>query len=294
MVSYSVAMSRGELSQELYQQINASLPDLDQRFDSILQFEPNALAIAFERGSSIPDAAVCLLDALRTISSARYALAESQAHGMYHRDVKAPPEGLLATWYELYYVDDAAHRLYAAAEHIANGILVMLEIPDEELQQYRKGRTSQQGAVGRLLLERHRDRGISKSIARLVESADWKAALDYRGRLVHSQPPLVSGLGIVYKRGRSGWRQGKNGTAYLPIGGGDPPEFSTSQLMTTFRNAIAAIVRVWDDSLDEFLLVLRDRGGIELKDGTLHIRDYYRDKIATRQPRPEGSQEAGS
>jgi hypothetical protein len=183
----------------------------------------------------------------------------------------------------------AGSHSYAAAEHIANGLLVMLEISDKQLREFRKGKVSQQGAVGRLLLEKHPHLGVSKSIEVLMKSAGWNAAMDYRGRLVHEQPPLVSGLGVVYRRGRSGWREGKNGALYLPIGGGDPPEFETSALIATCQGALAALVTVWDDSLHQFMEVLRVKGGIELKDGALHIPDYYRNKPGS--PKPADSQD---
>jgi len=52
----------------------------------------------------------------------------------------------------------------------------------------------------------------------------------------------------------------------------------------TCQGALAALVTVWDDSLHQFMEVLRVKGGIELKDGALHIPDYYRDKPGSSKP----------
>lgn len=272
-------MGRGALSVEVLDRINGLLPDPGPRFDQIHSLSPDMISIAFHPESDVPVAAVCLLDAVRTISAARYALFECHAHGTYYRDVATPPEEITAAWFEQYYMDDAAHRLYSAAEHIANGLLLMLEISDEQFNKFKKGATSQQTAGGRLLLEDHPGLAISKSIGALVKSAEWTAAMNYRGKLVHQQPPLVSGLGIVYKRGRR-WRPAPNGGFYLGIGGSDPPEFDGSALIATFRGALFGLVTVWDDTLLEFMDVLRQKDGIARKpDGTLLIPDYYRRRL---------------
>lgn len=275
-------MGRGELSAAVLDRINGLLPDPGPRFDQILALSPDVLSIAFHQQSDIPEAAVCLLDALRTISAARYALFECHAHGTYYREVAEPRNEMTAMnaiWFEQYYIDDAAHRLYAAAEHIANGLLRMLEISDNQLKEFRKGVVSQRTAVGRLLLAQYPGLAISKSIETLVASAGWTAAMTYRRRLVHEQPPLVSGLGLVYRRGRR-WRPTPNRGLYLALGGGDQPEFETSALIATFTGALVGLLTVWDDTLLEFMEVLQQKGGITRKpDGTLVIPDYDRNRL---------------
>jgi len=266
-------MGRGELSAEVLDRINNLLPDLGPRFDEILSLSPDMISVAFHPESDVPVAAVCVMDAVHTIAGARYALLECYAHGTYYRDVTQPPQEMMAVWFERYYVDDVVHRLYAAAEHIANGLLLMFEIGDDPLKRFKKRATSQQTTVGRLLLQEHPDREISKSIKALTESTEWDAAMSYRGKLVHQQPPLVSGLGIVYRRKRR-WRPTPKGSFYLGIGGGDPSEFQPSELIATCRGALFRLVTVWDVSMAEFMEVLRQKGGIHRRpDGTLVMGD---------------------
>ncbi|MGH2362931.1 MAG: hypothetical protein ACRDGM_20580, partial [bacterium] len=70
-----------------------------------------------------------------------------------------------------------------------------------------------------------------------------------------------------------------DGGRYLAFGGGDPPDVETPALIATCQAALPAHLAVWDDSVTEFMEVLVRKGAVELKDGTLRIRDYFRDKL---------------
>jgi hypothetical protein len=271
-------MSRGELPPDALDRINDLLPDLGSRFEQIHHLSPDLLSYGIDPESDVPIAVPCLMDALQTITAARYALFECLAHGTYYRTVAEPPHEMNAIWFERFYVDDVAHRLFAAAEHIANGLIFMLEITDEALKEFKNGVTSQQAAVGHLLLKQYPSLAISRSIGNLVKSTEWSAVTMYRGTIVHAQPPLVSGLGIVYKRKRR-WRINSDGGRYLAFGGGDPPDVETPALIATCKGALPALLAVWDDSVTEFVEVLVRKGAVELKDGKLTIRDYFRDKL---------------
>jgi hypothetical protein len=278
-------MARGDLSVEVQARIDGLLPDPGSRFDEILELSPDELSIAFSPESDIPVASVCLLDALRTISAARYALFECHAHGIYYRDVVNPSQEMNAIWFEQFYVQDAAHRLYGAAEDIAEGLVKMLEVSDSSLKLFKRRAVSQQAAVGRLLLTDHPGLAISNSIRELTGSTAWIAAMDYRGRLVHDQAPLVSGLGVVHRRQRR-WRKTENSGLYLALGGGDPPEFDTTALIAICRDALVALLAVWDESLVQFMKVLQEKGGIRRSpDGVLAIPDYFRGKLGRPEPR---------
>jgi hypothetical protein len=123
-----ISMARGDPSPALQARIDALLPDPWTRGDAILSLSPAMISVAFNPDSDIPVASICLLDALRTIGAARYALFESHAHGIYYRENVNPAEEMHAVWFEQFYVQDAAHRLYGAAEDIAEALIMMLEI----------------------------------------------------------------------------------------------------------------------------------------------------------------------
>lgn len=285
-------MARGDLSPALQAGIDALLPDPMARGDDILSLSPDSISVAFDPESDIPVASVCLLDAIRTMAAARYALFESHAHGIYYREVASPPEEMKAVWFEQFYVQDAAHRLYGAAEDIAEALITMLEIDPARLRKSKGRAVSQQAAVGRLLLNDHPDLPITGSLKALTGSAAWASAMKYRGRLIHEQPPLVGGLGIVHRREKR-WRPTTDGGRYLALGGGDAPELDTAALMATCGAALGALLTVWDDTKSAFMNVLERKGGIVLKGGTLRIPDYLRNKLRSKvtgpaAPDPDG------
>lgn len=276
-------MARGDLSPDFQTSIDGLLPDPMARADVILSLSPDMISFAFDPERDIPVASVCLLDALRTMAAARYALFESYAHGIYYRQVANPPDEMNAVWFQQFYIQDAAHRLYDAAEDIGEALILMLEVSPARLRTFKGRAVSQQRAVGNLLLKDHAGLAIAASIKTLMESEAWTAAMNYRGRLVHEQAPLVAGLGIVHGRKRR-WRTTDSGSRYLSFGGGDPPEFDVSTLIATCRDALTALLTVWDDTLSAFMEVLEQRGGIVLKDGVLYIPDYFRDKLTSKVP----------
>jgi hypothetical protein len=75
------------------------------------------------------------------------------------------------------------------------------------------------------------------------------------------------------------WRINSDGGRYLAFGGGEPLDVETPALIATCKGALPALLAVWDDSVSEFVENLVRKGSVELKDGTLPIRDYFRDKL---------------
>lgn len=136
MLVFKIAMTRVDLPPAVWDRITALLPDLAPRFDEIYSLSPDCISYPFPPESDIPVASICLLDALKTLDAARYALIEGHAHGIYHREVARPPEETMATWSEQFYVQDAAHRLYGAAEDIAEALVKMLEISSRWTTEY--------------------------------------------------------------------------------------------------------------------------------------------------------------
>lgn len=252
-------MSRGELAHEVLERINGGLPDLGPRIDEVISHSPDIISMQFAPESDVPIAWVCLLDAVRTLFGVRYALSECAAHGVFYREVTQPPNEMAAVHFERYYVDDAALRLYSAAEHLANALIFMLQIGDQDLEPYREGRTSQQAIVGRFLAEKKPDLPVSRLVRDLADSSEWQTAIAYRNEWVHGQPPTVEGLGIVYHRRRR-WRTGTDGSLYLGIGGGDTPRYTTAELMGTVRGALDGILRVLDECIRCYNVLLSERG----------------------------------
>jgi hypothetical protein len=260
-------MSRGMLDDSDWEPYVKELPDLSKLQEMVNQLSsPDILSISCldkdSYQSLFPVASVCFRDAHETLWGACYALSEIFAHNIWYLKKKTPQNEMAAALFGRFYADDAALRLYAAGEHLANGIIMMLGINDEELKPYKdKGkrrdkRISQQSIVGNYLRKEKPSHPITKSVIRLSDSKEWLETITYRNKWVHEQPPTIKGLGIVYKR-RIRWEPTANGKGYtLQAGGGDEPEYSVDELvkfikpaMFQFRDTLTSVIEFYKELL---------------------------------------------
>lgn len=261
----SDAMSRGLLDDSDWEKICQKIPDLDNLQDMTNICFPDSLSIPFSPQSYVPIASVCLREAADTLLNARYALSEVFAHRMWYLDKTEPPDNISANSFGCYYADDAALRLYSAGEHLANGIIMMLEITDEDLKPYKvkgkqgKERISQQSVVGNYLRRQKVSHPITKAVTKLADSEDWQKTVDYRNRWVHEQPPTVKGLGPVYKR-RIRWEPSPTGKGRKLRGGGDKPEYSIDELLGFIQRAMFQFTDTLTSVFKFYIDLLRSRG----------------------------------
>lgn len=236
-------MSRGILDETDAERISQETPELSELEGIVLSLNPDFLSLSSPRDTDFPIASVCFHDALHTLQEATYALSEVFAHRIWYLEKKDHPDKMCATFFGRFYADDAALRLYSAGEHLANGIIMMLEITDEDLKPYKvkgkqgKERISQQSVVGNYLRSQKMSHPITEAVNKLVDSKEWCTTINYRNRLVHEQPPTVKGLGIVYKREKR-WKLSPKGEYTLGIGGGDKPEYSVEELVKFIQPAM--------------------------------------------------------
>lgn len=253
-------MSRGILDEKELLQIAQQIPDLEEIKGIVSGFSPDFAALPGPHESLVPVAGIALKDAADTLNAACYALHEVHAHRIWYMEKKAQPNEQAATFFQRYYIDDAALRLYAAAEQLADAIKLMLEITDEEIKAYKTEGTSRQVAIGKYLKARRKRHPIAQAVARLEKSPDWERTWKYRNKWVHQQPPTVEGLGIVHRRRRSRddrdesrWKPTLDGSGYtLFIGGGDLPEYSIQDLIGfiqpatfQFKDVLTSVVRTY-------------------------------------------------
>jgi hypothetical protein len=253
-------MSRGLLDDATLKSINAGLPDSLTRLGRVLPLSPDVISMKFPPDSDVPIAAVCLVDAAHTLAGARHALFEFHAHGIFYREKSVPPEPMTAVWYERYYADDVALRLYSAAEHIANGLVFMFQISETQLKKFRQpGRTSLQSVVGHFLLKTKKSLPVSKTLKVLAGSKAWNSTVTYRNEWVHAQPPTIHGLGIMYHR-KKRWKTPADGSFHLGVGGGDAPKYTTAQLVAFIEPAFQLLLMSFDACVDAYLDLLGKRG----------------------------------
>jgi hypothetical protein len=155
--------------------------------------------------------AACLHDALRSIEEATYAFHEILAQRKWYLEKRETPNETSAIFFSKFYADDVALRLYSAGEHLANAIVLMLEISQHDLRRSRKkNRIGLQVILGHYLINEQPNNPVTKAILKLVKAKEWLKTIKYRNDWVHNQPPTVEGLGIVYNR-RNRWILSKHG-----------------------------------------------------------------------------------
>jgi ribosomal protein S13 len=255
-------MSRGKLDKETVMRIEKELPDVGDVRIATLHLQPDLISIGFPPNSDIPVAAVCLQDATSMLEEARYALLEALEHIAWHREKREPPDESDAVFFGKFYADDAALRIYAAGEHLANAIVSMLGIK-KEVSEYKKLKLakkknvlSKQAIVGNYLIDNDPRHEVTKAILKLKDSVEWKKTRKYRDDWVHGKPPIIKGMGIEYeRRNRLIVRAGSIG---ITVGGGDAPQYSVDDLLDFMKpalflltEAITEIVEYYVDFLNK-------------------------------------------
>jgi hypothetical protein len=253
-------MSRGLLDATVLQKIDRLLPPVIPLRELALSLMPDFLSMQFSPESYVPIASVCFQDCTQTLVEVRIALFEYHAHGTYYRDVKEPANESAAVFFERYFLEDAAFRLYSAGEHLANAIRFMLDVRESQLQPYRKKKSSQQSTIAAYLRREATDSALSQAIVELGAAPCWRFTTAYRNRVVHEQPPIVSGLGHSFRR-RLRWIVSRDRTkSLLEIGGGDAPEFEIATVAYQLETANQLFVRAVGDVFEEYFTVLERHG----------------------------------
>ncbi len=255
-------MSRGTLDDSTAAAITARLPDLRNLQDLVLCLWPDLISTQFNYASTVPIAAVCLQDAIKVLAQVWYALYEAFAHQAWYREKGPEPNERTAVFFARFYVDDAALRLYAAAEHSANGIIAMLELTDEKLSPYRGSRVSQASVLGHFLRQEVPNHPIAKAIYELASSDEWKKVMDYRNRWVHEQPPSIDGLGVVWTRYKR-WKpvEGARTPQHsLGIGIGDEPEYTVDELLNLIQPALFGFTKLMSVVVEFYIRLIGERG----------------------------------
>jgi ribosomal protein S13 len=250
-------MNRGKLDKEAAAKVERELPDVNTVRVASLHLQPDFISLGFPQGSTIPIATPCLQDVTSALQESRYALREALAHIVWHREKRDPPDERDAVFFGKFYADDAAQRMYATGEHLANAILNMLGIK-QEVRDYqklklakRKNISSKQAIVGSYLIDNEPDHEITKAIRKLKESEDWGKTRDYRDNWVHGQPPIVKGMGIAYERRN---RLKVTATSIgISFGGGDAPRYSIDDILGFIKPALVLLTEVATEVVEYYV-----------------------------------------
>lgn len=273
-------MSRGLLDDATLEFIANKMPNIDKLAGLVQPLPPDLISMKFDHTSTVPIAAVCLQDTVNTLFEARHALHEVYAHRIYYLEKAAKPNKMAAIYFAKFYSDDIALRLYASAEHLANAIMAMLEIDRKEINKTRKSdkKISLASAVGDFFRKQMPDHPISKAISDLIECDEWMKTKDYRDKWVHEQPPLIEGMGIVWKRKilweddgeevRPGVKARK-----LKIGGGAKPDFTVENLIYITERALNKFVQTTEIVVN-FYVDLLVKNGIRIEGNKVSLNPF--------------------
>jgi ribosomal protein S13 len=250
-------MSRGKLDKETAARIEKELPYVLDLRTASLNLQPDFISIGFPPNSDIPIAAVCLQDATSMLEEARYALLEALAHIVWHRERREPPNESDAVFFGKFYADDAALRIYATGEHLANAIVYMLGIK-KEVHEFKKQKLakkknvlSKQAIVGNYLIENDPGHEVTKAIIKLKDSDEWKKTRKYRDDWVHGKPPIIKGMGIEYeRRNRLIVREDSIG---ITFGGGDAPQYSVDDLLGFMKPALFLLAEAMTEIVEYYV-----------------------------------------
>jgi hypothetical protein len=266
-------MARGWLDETTLEALAKEVPEIKILEHYILSLIPSFIFRGFQPGSTIPIASVCLHDSKDILCDARYALHESLANRIWYSEKREPPSEISAIVFSRYYADDVAIRLYSASEHLANAIVLMLEIDEVSLKKYKKRNISLQSAVGRYLIKEKHGHPVTDAIIKLAESTEWLKTMDYRNQWVHNQPPAIEGMWLVFKR-RDRWQISPDGQYnVLGLGGSDKPDLTIDELLGfikpalfLFTNALLSVVQFYVSLLEKRgITVNKDKPGIQIR-----------------------------
>jgi len=273
-------MSRGLLDDSTLKLIASKLPNIAKLEGIVGPLAPDFISMKFNRESTVPIAAVCLQDTIETLTEARYALHEVYAHRIYYLERTAERNEMGAIYFAKFYSDDIALRLYAAAEHLANAIVAMLEINRKEIAQIRKldKKTSLALAVGVFLLKQMPEHPISKAVSSLRDCKEWNETIDYRNTWVHAQPPLIEGMGIVWRREKL-WEDEEDQNSQglqaqkLTIRNGDKPDRTVDDLIHMTELALGKFVQTTEIVIN-FYTDLLTANGIKIEGNKISLNPF--------------------
>ena len=252
-----------QLSDEQWAEITAKVPRAVEIQSRLLL---PVVLIAMKAGPKkrLDIATVCLHDASEVACEVVYALDQAYASLVWFREVH--PQAPLETEACIrgkFYADDAALRLYATAEHIANFIVAFLEIEKSTLGPYEEKNASHAHVVGKYLMKEMPTHEISMAVKDLLTEKNWGKAMNYRNMWVHEQPPLIEGVGTVYER-KGRWTKTEHGYA-LGIGGGDKPQYTIDSLLEMVLSTSHALMKLLG-TLTEILYARLRALGIEVNE----------------------------
>lgn len=224
--------------------------------------------------SKLPIARACLEDALSFACQAEYALEQAYAHKIwFQKECPNAPQNSDAHHYGRFYADDAALRLFSAAEHLANFIIELLSISKDDLKRKGDDTGALAGVVAKYLFKKMPDNPITKIIG-CLDSAEWKLLRSYRHDWVHNKPQILDSPGLDYRRRNRWFTFGQS--QIVSLGGRQPPDLTLDDLLENVSKASRDFSEVLGKLTDMFFQELETLGiRRDVNSGTIYPPDDY-------------------
>ncbi|MFH2056686.1 MAG: hypothetical protein ABIJ61_12055 [bacterium] len=239
-MSEPIDSSRGVLSKKHWEEIESKIQLTFREIqDQLWRHDPFVLGFSGLRLSHLQIAVVCLVDACRQGTLIRHSLQEAYAHLKWYRELvpQAPMEQAAVFWAN-YYADNAALRMYPAMEDMAEFILAFFKIDKSILK--RREEKSLASQVGAYLKSQKPNHDITKIADSLMKNGDFRNAIEYRGKWVHKQPPVIADSGLAWKR-KNRWKELPDGRSQMSLDERDEPDYTIDQLLEMLRSAAASL-----------------------------------------------------
>jgi hypothetical protein len=121
------------------------------------------------------------------------ALFEAEACRAWYEDLRKPPNETLAKYFSRYYLDDAALRTHASAEHMLKALKIHLGLKTPKMAR-------DEPTLGRIicaLKQKDIKSPTAKWLERLNSNQAWWKCAEYRNKWVHNNRMAVRGLASI-------------------------------------------------------------------------------------------------
>jgi hypothetical protein len=177
---------RERLPLEQQRQIESTLPNSVDLQQTVFRFCTPLVG----EDEPVRKAQMYFLGGWHLLNESRFALIEAESCRIWYEELKKPTRKSSALWFQRYYLDDAALRLYSSCSHILKAIKLYWGL---EFGKKRRGQTPV--IETREALQKKLPRSRVVIALRAIESSvDWAQCASYRNRWVHEDRPAVVGL----------------------------------------------------------------------------------------------------
>lgn len=179
-----------------------------------------------------------LWDGWHLLCEVNLALIESEACWLWYSEFRKPPNEISARFFCVYFLEDAALRLGASAEHMLLALKEHLGI-----KFLKEGsRSSTLTRVIRALEVQNPHARPLGWLRALDRDKNWQQCVDYRNKWTHNSRPAIAGLGTIMT---SRTLELTDSWVGLGFGTKQPVDWTVEELRWIFRKGYARLLSVY-------------------------------------------------